>query len=142
MTMPEPVSDCDWVPPKTDPTWPVTSTVTTLGAIVAAAASGVPFTAAPRERVSSAVVPVTTVFVPSSSRCATPPPTPPPTTSASASRPAVPGLRDRAGAVDGGVGGGGAGGSTAVVPGCDHQGASGISWVDVSLMPSSLAADL
>jgi hypothetical protein len=73
-----------------------------LGSVVkgtpeAAAASGVPFTTDPSERVSRTVVPDTAVLS-SSSSVATPPPTPPPTTSARASRAAVPGRWERGGA--------------------------------------------
>src|SRR5690349_11147446 len=110
MMIPEPVSDCDWVPPNGDPTCPVTSTVTTLGAMVAAAASGEPLVSDELiDRVSRAVVPLTTGVVSSSSSWATPPPTPPPTTSARASKVAVPALRGRAAGGDatGGAGGGG-----------------------------------
>src|ERR1700756_1341754 len=100
MTTPEPVSDC--APPKSL-AWPVTSTVTTLGPIAAAADSGEPFVGL----LSICRVSITgrlTVLDEPSSTCATPPPAAPPTTSASAMRPAVTGRREGRGA--GGAGGG------------------------------------
>src|SRR5262252_4308215 len=120
MTTPEPVSDC--TPPKSLD-WPVTSTVTTLDAIAAAAASGEPLVGL----LSICRVSMTgrlAVVDELSSRWATPPPAAPPTTSASASRPAVPGRRDGRETVGAAGGSEGAGGSTAVPPGCDHQGVS------------------
>src|SRR3954447_17048787 len=134
MMTPEPVSETACVP-KPPLCWPLTSIVTTLGPIVAAALSGVPvivvgpfFTVPPASGVELVRVPLLSSWKYS----ATPPPAAPPATSASAISAAVPGRRDGFRAAGAGSAGGSDGGvcavsgRTAVVPGCDHQGASGI----------------